>query len=379
MKVAFLHPIARSYRNPLFIELSKKIDGLTVIFTCGSKLKHPNPAFKEDIKKSLQILEKERVEFKVFEDIPNPLMGEEFNPALLLELKKYDVIITSIPYRFGSIAAYAAAKLFGKRLICWDETWKFPENRKYGAVRPIFRKIIAKADACIVPGEAAKRFYLENGCPENKIIVSGNACPPPPKPEPGKIAEIRKRHNVEGKTVFVYMGRVVPYKGLDVLIKAFGEADCPDSFLLIGGSGEAAFEEKCRKIAPKNVAFAESVPDSEKSSFICAGDFFVLPSRFMMGQNQCCESWGFTLNEAAYLGRGLISTDAVGAAYELIEEGENGFFAKAGDAESLAEALKKACSSDARGMGRKSREIVGSQNYGRMVSAFTEAIKKVGK
>jgi len=58
---------------------------------------------------------------------------------------------------------------------------------------------------------------------------------------------------------------------------------------------------------------------------------FVLPSRF--------DGWGMVLNEAASLGKALISTEKCGAAHHLIRQRENGFRIPAGDVEALSEAM----------------------------------------
>ena len=81
-----------------------------------------------------------------------------------------------------------------------------------------------------------------------------------------------------------------------------------------------------------------------------AADIFVLPS--------ISEPWGMVLNEAAAAGLPLIATDACGAAWELIEDGANGFRVPAADAQALRDAIAELEDPERRAtFGARSREI----------------------
>lgn len=65
------------------------------------------------------------------------------------------------------------------------------------------------------------------------------------------------------------------------------------------------------------------------------------------------------LSEAAAAGLPLVSSEAPGAAYDLIEEGVNGFRVPVGDVPALAAALRRAAADAAwrEAAGRRSREL----------------------
>jgi glycosyltransferase involved in cell wall biosynthesis len=94
----------------------------------------------------------------------------------------------------------------------------------------------------------------------------------------------------------------------------------------------------------------------------------VLPSRF--------DGWGVVLNEGASMGLALISTGHCGAAYHLIQPGENGIRVNAGSVESLAAAMAaytrnpELAAKHGRESVRISREYSPERNAKRFVAAL---------
>jgi glycosyltransferase involved in cell wall biosynthesis len=133
---------------------------------------------------------------------------------------------------------------------------------------------------------------------------------------------------------FCFVGRKVPVKGLNVLLKAnniyrgmCAENDIEPWNLIIAGPGSITGEfsigvQELGYLNPREVA-----------QLLASSKCFVLPSEF--------EPFGVVLTEAAACGCLLIASDAVGAADSLIESNVNGYiFAKNSHAD-LARALLK--------------------------------------
>ena len=98
-------------------------------------------------------------------------------------------------------------------------------------------------------------------------------------------------------------------------------------------------------------------------------DVFALLSRH--------ETWGVVVNEAAASGLPLVLSDRVGAAYDLLQNGENGFLVPADDVEAAAAALRKLRDPELRRrMGARSRELVADWGYEPSVEAFVEAVRE---
>ena len=148
--------------------------------------------------------------------------------------------------------------------------------------------------------------------------------------------------------VIGYLGRLVPKKGIDVLIKAFAlvHQRYPKAVLtLIGGNDDGSYrdmEAEYRELAASLgvadstyfVGFQEDVPN-----WAIDLDINVLPSIEP-------ESFGRVLIEAGSLGVPSV-TSAHGGAMSVVKEGETGLLAAPGSVEALADALCELTGDDA--------------------------------
>jgi glycosyltransferase involved in cell wall biosynthesis len=84
------------------------------------------------------------------------------------------------------------------------------------------------------------------------------------------------------------------------------------------------------------------------------------------------------VNEAAACGLPLVLSDRVGAAHDLLRDGENGALVTAGDVAAAAQALRR-LAADAelrRTQGSRSRELARDWGYGPSVDGFLEAVRE---
>jgi glycosyltransferase involved in cell wall biosynthesis len=112
------------------------------------------------------------------------------------------------------------------------------------------------------------------------------------------------------------------------------------------------------------------VTEDELARMYVDADVFVLLSRH--------EPWGVAVIEAAASGLPLMLSDRVGAAPDLLVEGENGFLVPADDVEAAAAALKRLADDPAlrRAMGARSRELVRGWGYEPSVDNFVAAVRE---
>ena len=159
--------------------------------------------------------------------------------------------------------------------------------------------------------------------------------------------------------VCVSVGRLVPVKGQSDLLNAFAEARVqnPELRLLLVGDGELreelAKQAQALKIADV-VEFAGWREDVAELLDAC--DLFVLTS--------LNEGLGLVLVEAMAKRLPVVAT-AVGGVREVVEDGNTGRLAQAGDSAAIASAIQE-FSRDS-----DSRESMGQQGYARAHAYFT--------
>jgi len=190
------------------------------------------------------------------------------------------------------------------------------------------------------------------------------------------IKSLKMKH-CKSKYTFLYLSRIIPLKGLDILIKAFSllRRKRTDVCLLIGGDGPFRHycEELARSLQIPDISFLGPVNPHSVVDLYEKANVFVLPSYFW--QNRY-ESWGLVINEAISMSLPVITTKAVGAAYDLVIDGYNGFIVRDNDVTDLYEAMERIIDMDLVQMGLNSRCLFEEKNdFAKMANGFTSAIE----
>ena len=134
--------------------------------------------------------------------------------------------------------------------------------------------------------------------------------------------------------VFVMLGQLRAYKGLDELIDAFEQVQQrhAQSWLILAGKplqiDTQELRERLSKV-PNTVLRAEYVPDEEVQRYLCAGDAAVLPYRQVLTSGSALLAMSFGLPVICPR-KGLLPT--------IVEDARNGFMF-ADEADSLANAM----------------------------------------
>ncbi len=206
-------------------------------------------------------------------------------------------------------------------VVLWVESTLHDERSGSLVLERLKRRAVASAAGFLVPGRAAREYVESLGVSRDRIVIAPNAVDL-------SIFSVEPDRHDRSECTFLYVGRLSPEKGLDVLLRAFKSVP---GRLLMAGSGSQ--EEELRRLADDRVEWLGQVAREDLPGLYAQADCFVLPSR--------SEPWGMVLNEAAAAGLPLVATDAVGGGYDLIENGVNGYRVPAENGEALAEALRK--------------------------------------
>lgn len=199
--------------------------------------------------------------------------------------------------------------------------------------------ILSLASGALACGRYGKAYFEKYGVPPERIFLFSN--------EPdydlifslptSKIEEVSQRFSLDpNRRRLVYSGRLIEVKRVDLLIDAFIRiaAQRPNWDLVIIGDGALRKDLEAR--VPNELAsrviwtgFLDDQPAVSALYRLC--DVLVLPSDY--------EPWALVINEAAAAGLAMVASDVVGAAPELIREGENGQTFPRGDLAALCSAL----------------------------------------
>ncbi|MBO8154590.1 glycosyltransferase [Thermovirga sp.] len=260
----------------------------------------------------------------------SPALCREFGS--LLEEIRPDVIHTRL-----SSAAFIGSYWGKKKKIPVVATVdKFPKGRYY-----------ANSTLLIAPSTAVAKHMENQGFSTSKIRIIAN--PVAVKKYEPNSKEREKLRNQEGvkpsELVILGMGRFVPWKGFDLLIRAVGAlgADRPISLWLVGDGPMREeliklAEEVFRGLSNRRVKFFPFAKDVRP--FLWASDLFVQPSYHVPGSGGP-EAFGIALLEAMASGLPVVAF-ACGGTLDLVRDGHNGWLAEAGDSDSLKKALQKA-------------------------------------
>jgi glycosyltransferase involved in cell wall biosynthesis len=265
-------------------------------------------------------------------------------PGILAALRRSapDVVVISGWSTFASQAAVAWCRAQRVPYVLHVESHDLdPRPRWRRAVKDaVASPVIRGAASVLAVGSAARKSALARGASTVRVFANTidverwiERAESLPRPE-------------HDDTVVLSVGRAVPEKGFDVLHAACNEAGVRLE-TVTGGLSE----------------------DDLAHRYVEA-DVFALLSRH--------EPWGVVVNEAAASGLPLVLSDRVGAAYDLLRNGENGFLVPADDVPAAAEVLRTLAADLhlRRRMGERSRELVRGWDYDASVEAFVAAVRE---
>lgn len=267
--------------------------------------------------------------------------GEQFVPGDLGSLERVGDWRQRIHVHpgYGTAFARALAVELSRSKVAWVHwsepaypglRWwvSFPVKRWYA------RLVNRHAWGALGNGVRALEDFERWGMRKERFALlpySPAACDPLASPDP-QCERFRS-----GRQAFLFLGALCRRKAVDVLLAAFARVarEQPEWVLLVVGNDRSGgvYHRLAERLGLKDrVLFRGPVPASQVADVFKSARVLVLPSRF--------DGWGAVVNEAASMGMALIASDQVGAAYHLLEPGQNGFRVRAGSTESLARAMR---------------------------------------
>jgi glycosyltransferase involved in cell wall biosynthesis len=167
------------------------------------------------------------------------------------------------------------------------------------------------ASRIIATSEMEQQELLTDGVPPSKVVIRYNGIDGGTQTLLSARGTFRAKWNIRPEEpLILFLSRLIPRKGADILIEAFARV-CPESGHLVvagpeGESGYRAYLERCAKESgvAARVIFTGPLYDEEKKALFTDADLFVLPSRY--------ENFANAPAEAMSCGIPVIITNACG-------------------------------------------------------------------
>lgn len=242
----------------------------------------------------------------------------------LLKELKVDVVISHLWYA-NTISRLLLPEYRAKRLVFEHnsasvKTWKMR----------MCDRLLQQRGTLIAVSESVKNSIVSVGIRPELVTVLPNAITIA-RYRGVSGAEVREALGLRNSFTYLFVGRLIEQKGVDVLLTAF--AKVPNGILLTAGEGS----EKERL-----VALAEKLGITERMRFLgirkdipellAACDCFVLPSRY--------EGLPMVLVEALAAGKAIVVSD-FDAAKECVVGEESALIVPREDSQALREALQR--------------------------------------
>jgi len=258
-------------------------------------------------------------------------MTASFSGAIRAAFGKYDVVHF---HAEGPCAMLWLPKLFGKKCIATVHGLDH-QRAKWGKFASWYiltgeKCAVRFADDIIVLSENVKNYFKENYNRETVFIPNG-VLPAEPK----EAQEITKLYGIDKDEYILFLGRLVPEKGVKYLIEAYKKLDTDKKLVIAGGTSDSGeYPEELVKLADgdSRIIFTGFIQGRVLEELYSNAYIYVLPSDL--------EGMPLSLLEAMSYGNCCLTSDIPECASVM---GEYGITFKKSDVQELKEKLQYLC------------------------------------
>lgn len=258
-------------------------------------------------------------------------MTASFTGAFYAAFGKYDVVHF---HAEGPCAMLWLPKLFGKRCIATIHGLDH-KRAKWGKLASAYimlgEKVAAKyADSIIVLSRAVQEYFRNVYGRETVFIPNGVNKPQIVSPD-----LITREYNLQKEGYILYLGRLVPEKGIKYLIEAFKQVHTNKRLVIAGGASDTdEYAKELVELAQedKRIIFTGFVQGRKLEELYSNAYLYVLPSDL--------EGMPLSLLEAMSYGNCCIVSD-IPECLDVVRN--NGIVFKKGNVVELAEKLQDVC------------------------------------
>jgi glycosyltransferase involved in cell wall biosynthesis len=223
-------------------------------------------------------------------------------------------------------------KLFRKRVVVTVHGLDH-KRAKWGRVASWYilsgeKNAVRFADEIVVLSKGVQKYFKDTYGRETVFIPNGVI-----RPEVKEANRISQKWGLEKNSYILFLGRLVPEKGIHYLIKSYKDVKTDKKLVIAGGSSDTAeYMQKLKEMAGENVIFTGFQQGEVLEELYSNAYVYCLPSDL--------EGMPLSLLEAMSYGNCCLTSDIAECA-EVVEDKAVTF--KKGDVSSLRDMLQKLC------------------------------------
>jgi glycosyltransferase involved in cell wall biosynthesis len=249
-------------------------------------------------------------------------------------------------------------------------------KKESGFRRKVKKHFISSASNWLSPGKTTTNYLIEYGARKEKIFEYPFASLWQNEIRKLRIGSSEKsslkiKLEMREQKTILSIGRFIPQKGFDLLIKASKLIDENIGVYIVGGAPTKEYCDIVHNLGLKNVHFRNFMHKDLLKEYYLAADLFVLPTRD--------DIWGLVINEAMSYGLPVITTDRCVAGLELVENNDNGFIVHVNDVQEIAMKIEEILQNEETCTSMSNRSINKIQRYSieNMAHEHLKAIEKI--
>lgn len=258
-------------------------------------------------------------------------MTASFSAAVCAAFGKYDVVHF---HAEGPCAMLWIPKLFGKKCIATIHGLDHQRAKwgKFAAwyIRTGEKCAVRFADEIIVLSQNVQKYFMDTYGRKTVFIPNGVT-----RPVFAEAEEITKLYSLKKDEYILFLGRLVPEKGVKYLIEAFKKVSTDKKLVIAGGSSDSAgYEAELKDLASgdKRILFTGFIQGRVLEELYSNAYIYVLPSDL--------EGMPLSLLEAMSYGNCCLTSDIPECAKVI---GEFGLTFEKGNVSMLSDKLQGLC------------------------------------
>ncbi|MDR1219132.1 MAG: glycosyltransferase [Treponema sp.] len=248
--------------------------------------------------------------------------------------RQYDILLFHTPFPLADLACLFSG--YRGKIVVWWHSDIISQRRLLKVITPILKWFLRRADVVV----AATQAHIDNSAflgpykDKCRVIPFGLKFSDYEQVSMANYLMDRLFNKQNKKALFV--GRLVYYKGIDILIQAMRAVRGAELF--IAGSGVLECELKARVEAEglgEKIHFLGYLPFEELKAAYADCDVFVFPS------NANVEAFGLAQMEAMFYGKPVVNTNLPTGVPLVSVDGKTGLTVPVNDADALSRAIQR--------------------------------------